>query len=246
MRVRCPDCERRRGEHVALLFDGFGTRKVELAVRMWPGFDHGFKVGELSGLYGAVNSDDLFESCELRANVGAEFESEHWKYDISTTSIRVSSEAIQSFEQLDRQIMHLLEETKRFLTPQRVPFLTASRALVAGVIPEGDPEKDVADRLRSKLLSRRITQGSDDAPVSELPGVIGGVGLTLVGDTETYHWHANVGPVHSPTSDLRLSAELYFPPPSEQPEESMISDSLRVAYDFLRNNLVAFAEKSLS
>jgi len=232
---------------MALLFDEFGTRRIELDVLMWPGFDHGFKEGELSGLYGALNTDDLFESCELRANIGAEFESEHWRYDISTTRIHVSSKAFQDFNQLDKRVLVLLEETKRFLTPARLPFLTANRALVAGVIPEGDPEKDVAERVRAKLLSRRITQGADgERAIDALPGELAGVGLTLVGDTETYHWHANIGPVHSPTSDLTISADLYFPPPDERPEEAMISDRLRTAYDFLRTNLLEFAEKSLS
>jgi hypothetical protein len=232
---------------MALVFEGFGTRRVELDLVMWPGFDHGFRTGELSGLYGTLNSDDLFESCELRANVGAEFESEHWRYDISSTRIRVSSEAFQDFDQLDKQILHLLDETKRFLTPSRLPFLTASRALVAGVIPESDAEKDVAAKVRSKLLARRVNQGGDGGgALSAFPGEVGGVGVTLVGDTDTYHWHANVGPVHSPTSDLRISAELYFPPPAESPESAMISDSLRTAYDFLRTNVLEFAQNCLS
>ncbi len=232
---------------MALLFEGFGTRRVELDVLMWPGFDHGFKPGELSGLYGVLNSDDLFESCELRANIGAEFESEHWSFDISSTRIQISSKAFQDFDQLDKQVLHLLEETKRFLTPARLPFLTANRALVAGVIPETDPEKDVAERVRTKLLARRISQGSGDTrALNAFPGEVEGVGITLVGDTETYHWHANIGPVHSPASDLRISAELYFPPPDERPEEAMISDRLRTAYDFLRTNVLEFAQTALS
>lgn len=232
---------------MTLFFEGFGTRRVELDVLMWPGFDHGFKPGELSGLYGVLNSNDLFESCELRANIGAEFESEHWRFDISSTRIQVSSKAFQDFDQLDKQVLHLLEETKRFLTPARLPFLTANRAFVAGVIPETDPEKDVAERVRAKLLARRINQGSGSArALDAFPGDVQGVGVTLVGDTETYHWHANIGPVHSPTSDLRISADLYFQPPDERPEEAMISDRLRIAYDFLRTNVLEFAQTVLS
>jgi hypothetical protein len=231
---------------VALLFDRFGVRRVALDVLLWPGFSHGFKPGELSALYGALNGEDLFESCQLRANVGAEFESEHWNLDISTTTLRLSSEAFQSFEALDKQMLHLLEETKKFFTPRRLPFLIAERVSVRGVIPE-DSDKDVSETLRSKLLTRRLDKTDDEGsrPLDSLPGTLAGAGLTLVGDTDAYHWHANIGPAHAAPT-LPISADLYFPPPEEAPEESMISESLATAYDFVTTNVLEFARKVLS
>jgi hypothetical protein len=230
---------------VALLFDQFGVRRVELDVLMWPGFGHGFKHGELSRLYGALNSEDLFESCDLRANVGAEFESEHWRFDISTTRIKLSSEAFQSFAELGKRMLHLLEETRKFFEP-RPPFLIAERVSVWGVVPE-DAERDVSETIRSKLLTRRLTKADDngDRPLDLMPGQLTGTGVTLVGDTEKYHWHANVGPAHSfPT--LPISVDLYFPTPTERPEGAMISESLSTAYEFITNNVVEFAGQILS
>jgi hypothetical protein len=121
---------------MALLFDQFGVRRVELEVTMFPGFSHGFNKGELSALYGRLNGDDLFESCNLRANVGAEFESEHWFYDISSTRILIRSEAFQSIEILDKEVLHLLQETKSFLTPRRLPFLIMDSISIRGAVPE--------------------------------------------------------------------------------------------------------------
>jgi hypothetical protein len=234
-----------------LLFDAFGVRRVELDVLMWPGFEHGFEQGELSRLYGALNSTDLFESMELRANVGAQFESEHWRYDISTTRIMIRSESFQSFNDLDRQVGHLLSETAAFFEKHRsLSFLTARRAMVEGVVPE-DKGKDVAKILPGKLLANRLRSGHEGGRLIDLlPGELGGTGLTLVGNAELeggeeYHWHANVGPVHSPSMDLHMSAELYFYPPLETPEQAMISDRLKMAYEFVTDHIVKFAEQAL-
>lgn len=244
-----PDCRCQanlREDYVALLFDQFGVRRVELDVLMWPGFSHGFRAGELSALYGRLNTTDLFDSCELRANVGAEFESEHWSYDISSTAIRLSSTSFQSFEELDKQVLHLIGETKKFLTPRRVPFLIADRVLVRGTIPE-DADRDVSETLRSKLLSRRLSRVEEGVrPLDSLPGALAGSGLTLVGDTDDYHWHADVGPAHSGSAALPISATLYFPPPEERPEESMISVRLGTAYDFTTTSVLEFAKTVLS
>lgn len=231
---------------MALLFDHFGVRRVELDVLMWPGFSHGFKPGELSSLYGALNTDDAFESCELRANLGATFDSEHWEYDISTTRIHIAAgPAFQSFDELDKRVLHLIEETKKHLTQRRLPFVTTERAYVMGVVPE-DGDRDVSEVVRSKMLSRRLTQQHDgERLLDHLPGDLVGAGITLVGDGEDFHWHANIGPAHGGATNLRISAELYFPPPSEAPEDSMISDSLRTAYEFLNTSVREFAQEAL-
>lgn len=229
-----------------LLFDQFGVRRVELEVSMWPGFSHGFHKGELSALYGALNTDDLFESCELRANLGAEFESEHWHYDISTSRILVASEAFQDFDDLDRTCLHLLAETRAFLTPSRLPFLFSDRAVVRGIVPVDAP-LDVSATLQTKVLTTRLRKVTDDQRLLDLlPGELSGIGLELVGDGDEYHWHAKIGPAHSDTPELSLSASLFFPPPSEIPEDSMISDSLRTAYEFCTTELLDFARQTLS
>jgi hypothetical protein len=227
-----------------LLFDQFGVRRVELDVLMWPGFGHGFKHGELSALYGRLNTDDLFESCELKANVGAEFESEHWTFDISTTRISLTSEAFQSFPELDKRMLHLLEETRQFFQP-RLPYLIAERVSVRGVIPE-DAQRDVGEMIRSKLLTRRVGRADDagDRPLDLMPGQLTGTGVTIVGDTERYHWHANIGPAHAYPM-LPISADLYFPPPEERPDGAMISESLATAYEFVTSNIVEFAHRIL-
>jgi len=232
---------------MALLFNQFGVREVELDMLMWPGFGHGFHAGELSALYSKLNTDDVFESCNLQANVGAQFESEHWRYDISTTRIQIEAEAFASFEELDHRVMHLLTETQNHFTPRRLRYLWADRAKVWGVVPQ-DASKDIGDVLLSKLLARRIstTRDGGERLIDGFPGVLGGAGLTLTGDTaDDCHWHANIGPVHGGATELRLSAELYFPPPTDAPEHSMISDRLRMAYDFVKDNVVAFAQGAL-
>ncbi|MGI8945127.1 MAG: hypothetical protein ACR2GL_02660 [Thermoleophilaceae bacterium] len=229
-----------------LMFDQFGVRRVDLDVLMWPGFDHGFKQGQLSELYGALNSDDLFESCELNATMGAEFESEHWHYDISTTRIRIRSEAFETPQALDKRVLHLLGETKRFFTPRSLPFLTAERIVIRGIVPD-DKGKDVAEILRSKMLASRLRKKKDgERLIDLLPGRLSGTGLELVGDTDKYHWHADIGPVHSPESSLTLRADLYFPPPEDPPDESLISERLQQAYDFMTTHVVEFARRALS
>lgn len=220
---------------------------------MWPGFDHGFEQGQLSGLYGALNSDDLFESAELRANVGAEFESEHWRYDISTSRIKIRAEAFSTFPELDTRVLHLLTETRNFMRRQ-LRFLTAERIKVSGVVPEERQERNVADLLPKKLLASRLRQKTGgERLIDLLPGNLSGAGLVLVGDVQDedeergadYHWHAHLGPVHSPSNEVDVSAELYFYPPVRPPEEAMISERLQLTYDFVKTHLVEFAEKSL-
>lgn len=231
---------------MALKFEQFGVRRVELEVLMWPGFDHGYRPGELSGLYGVLNGDDLFETCELRATIGAEFESEHWLYDISTTRIRIRSESFQSLDELNFRVRHLIEETQRFLTPRRLPFLITDRILVRGVIPE-DGSRDVSETLRTKVLSQRLSRKGQDGsrPLGLFPGQLAGTGLTLVGDTDDYHWHADIGPTHAGDT-LPIRAALYFPPPAEAPDETMISQNLSTAYKFLSESVLEFAQTALS
>lgn len=241
----CTDQASYREDCVALLFDQFGVRRVELHVLMWPGFSHPFKQGELSELYGKLNSEDLFESCELRANVGAEFESEHWNFDISTSRIRLRSESFQSYEDLTKRMMHLLEETQRFFG-SRLPFLFTDHVSVRGVVPEG-AERDVSEVVLAKMLSRRLDKRDPHGsrPLDSLPGELSGAGVTLVGDTDAYHWHADIGPAHA-YPVLPIGADLYFPPPAESPEHSMIAENLDTAYQFITTTVLEFAEKILS
>lgn len=231
---------------MALLFDQFGVRRVDLEVLMWPGFGHGFKPGELSQLYGRLNAEDLFESCELRANVGAEFESEHWHFDISPTRIQVTSETFQSFAELNKQMVHLLAETRDFFAP-RPPFLIPDRISIRGVVPDDDPSKDVSEIIRAKLLTRRVSKADDtgDKPLDLLPGHLTGTGLTLVGDTEAFHWHANIGPAHGDPI-LPITVDLYFPRPEERPDQAMLADSLSMAYEFATTNVAEFTQRVLS
>lgn len=230
---------------MALLFDQIGVRRVSLEVLMWPGFSHGFKEGELSSLYGRLNTDDLFESCELRATVGAEFESEHWTFDINTTRIRVVTEAFQSFAEASKRMLHLLAETQAFFEPRRRPLLYTDRVSVRAVIPD-DADREVGDVVRTKLLTRRLNKEDDGGakPLDFLPGNHTGTGIELVGDTDAYHWHANIGPAHALPS-LTIGADLYFAPPSDPPVVGMIAESLETAYSFTKDSVAEFAQRIL-
>ena len=231
---------------MTLLFDGFGVRSIDVGVLMWPGFDHGFKPGELSSLYAVLNADDLFESCDLRANMGAEFDSEHWSFDISPTKIQLSCSVNQTFPELNKQMLHLLEETQRFFG-DRGPFFVPERISVRGTIPEDDPDKEASGTVLKKLLSRRVvkTDDSGERPLDLLPGQLTGTGVTLVGDTDDYHWHANIGPAHA-TAVLPISADLYFEPPREAPDAAAVADRLTTAYEFTSQTVVEFVKKILS
>ncbi len=141
--------------------------------------------------------------------------------------------------------MHLLSEARDLFAP-RPPYLIAEHISVRGMIPEEDMDKDVSETIRAKLLTRRLAKVDDngDRPLDLLPGQIAGTGVSLVGDTDAYHWHADIGPAHAAPS-LPISADLYFPMPQERAEDSMISESLSTAYEFVTDNVVQFAQKIL-
>jgi hypothetical protein len=121
----------------------------------------------------------VFESCDLRANIGAEFESEQWSYDILTTRIKIRSESFRSPDDLISRVVHLLTETQEFFTPRKLPYLTVDRVLVRGLVPE-EKGKDVAAILRTKLLPSRLRQGREGTRLVDLlPGTLAGTGLTL-------------------------------------------------------------------
>jgi hypothetical protein len=228
---------------MALLFDSFGVRRVDVRIVIFPGFDHGFRPGELSALYGRLNADDVFESCELRANVGATFESEHWEYDISTSRIRIAADSFTSYTDLEKRVRHLTDETQAFFTPQRLPFLIVQQTEAVGIVPN-DKGADVGPIVRAKILARRVRE--HEGGLDLLPGIVHGAGITLTGDTDDYHWHAEAAPTHGDYTNLRLGCELFFPPPEDPPTSEMISERLDTTYRFLSENVLEFAQKVLS
>jgi hypothetical protein len=225
-------------------YEQFTIRTVRVDCLMWPGCEHGYKTGELSGLYGALNSDDLFESCELRATLGARFDSEHWTFDIGESRLWLRSRSFAGLPGAQRQIHMLLSETRKYLTPKRLALVLADEIYVSGVIPERKGG-NVAEIVKKKMLKPLKSEQTD-----QLPGIVG-AGIRFVGDTpepDEYHWHLMLEPWHGEYSSLQLSAELFFPPiPDREADDlDVIDGRLETAYNFLKVNAKSFAESVLS
>lgn len=220
-------------------YEQFAVQSVRVDLRMWPGLSHSYRSGELSALYAALNTEDLFENCELRATLGARFTSEHWTFDIDQTEIWVRSRSFVDLSALQRQINMLLSETRKFLG-RRVSFLFVERVFVWGMVPERK-DGNVAEIVKKKLL-----KPLKDEQTGALPG-LEGAGVKFIGNSpepDEFHWHLELEPVHGTYHDLRIGAELFWPPypDSETDDLDVIDTRVATAYDFLRTNAKNFAK----
>jgi hypothetical protein len=229
---------------MTLNYEQFTPQRVRVDLRMIPGFDHGFRAGELSGLYGALNRDDLFESCELRARLGARFSSEHWTFDIGESRLWIRSRQFLDLSDLTKQIQMLLSEARTFLGEKRLPLLLVEQIALSGVVPEAKGG-NVAEIVKKKLL-KPLKDGHTDT----LPGLVG-AGVRFVGDAtepEDFHWHLLLDPWHGRYSNLIVGAELFFAPFWEDHAEDdldAITRRLAIAYNFLTSNAKSFSESVL-
>jgi len=224
---------------MTLLYDSFGIRRFQVEVLMWPEIKS-FEVGQLSRLYGALNSGDLFTSCELRGTNGARYEGEHWVYDISEGSILLRCRGYSGTDELRRIVRALLGDTRRFFDQRRIAFyVDVIRAF--GIVPD-DKDRDIGQVVQQRLLSRVPMEDRE-----ALPGLVG-AGLRLVGDAATFHWHGDIEPPHGAYHMLGLDAELIFfqseEPPTQTDDLDTIDNQVMTAYNFINDDLRVFASKA--
>lgn len=227
---------------MALLYDQFGIRSFELMVNIWPGVDQ-FAPGELSRLYGHLNTDDEFQSCDLRLNQGARFEGDDWVYDIAPSSILIRCTGYPSTDALRRRIRRLLAQTRAFFAAQHYVAYYVENIRAFGSVPE-DKDRNIGEVVQKRLLQRVKAE-----ELEGLPG-LAGAGLQLVGNAEEpqrFHWHARIEPPHGSYGVLGISADLMFPLAPEPPtEDDDLDDILRqvdAAYAFITDDVTTFASK---
>lgn len=223
---------------MALLYDSFGVRRVMLEANFWPNLPD-FHPGELSRLYAHLNSHDTFASCELHS-LGARFEGEQWVYDISTTDVALRCYSYETPDQLRSRIRGLLEGTRQFFADQHRLAFYVTEVRMIGIVPE-DKDRHVGEVVRKRLLTRLKPED-----LEVLDG-LQGAGLRLVGDTDDFHWHANIEPPHGSYGVLGLTAELMFGPGEgpPKPDEDLdrIDEQVQAAYTFLNDQVREFASK---
>lgn len=230
------------GGDMALLYHQFGIRRFQLEANYWPEFD-GFVPGQLSKLYGHLNADDLFASCDLFGTARAVFEGEHWEYDISDSALRLRCSSYSSPNELRDIIRKLLSGTREFLSPHVGFFVDEVRAF--GIVPD-DKDRHIGEVVQKRLLAAR----AEKEAATELPGLTG-AGLRLVGDVEDdefqYHWHAGIEPPHGAYNVLMLDAQLMFwpsrEPPSAPDDLDRIDAQITTTYRFLTDDIKTFASQ---
>jgi hypothetical protein len=226
---------------MALSYDSFGVRRVDIEAKIWPEFDR-FLPGQLSKLLGVLNDDDAFTSVDLEPESGLRLEGEQWIYDLSLSSIELRSKGFSEPQAASPRIRSLLEATRGFFTrgTHQIAFFT-SEIRVLGSVPD-DRNRNVGDVVLRKLL-RGINQEDRDL----LPGLTG-AGLRLIGDAEDgYHWHASIEPPHGRYESLGLWAQLMFPPPDSPPRPgpdlNTIIEQVGMGYNLVSGGLKTFASK---
>jgi hypothetical protein len=218
---------------MSLLYDSYGVRRVAVEVNLWPDVEK-FDTGALGGLFGALNSDDLFSLCDLRPETGAHFQGDAWTYDLSNSTVLMRCNNIENLDAVKRRMRLLLEGTRRSLD-QQLAFYTDEIRVFCHV-PEG-AKRNVESVLQRRLLSRQTDR-------SDLPG-LEGAGLNLTGLTESYHWDAEIEPFGGDA--IMLTARLHFrptpEPPSPGPDVDAIETQIGVATSFVTEHLLVFSSK---
>jgi hypothetical protein len=231
LRVRGVDFE----GPMSLLYDQFGIRRVAVEVNLWPEIER-FEAKALSQLFGVLNSDGLFSSCELRPETGARFESDAWTYDLSPAGVFVRCTKLASLPDLKQRVHSLLDGTRKCVAPEHAFYTDEIRVFVH--VPESG-KRNVETLVYKKLVSARTDS-------SDLPG-LEGAGLSLAGTNDVYHWHADINPYGSDA--LMLSATLTFrpspEPPRPGPDLDVIDGQIGVACGFVSEDLRQFSSKFL-
>lgn len=218
---------------MTLLYDAFGIRRVAIELNFWPAIDK-FETGDLSRLFGILNRDEIFSTCELRSEEGALFVGEAWTYDLSTSALLIRCTSIRTHPDLRAQISELLKLTREALSP-RLAFYT-DEIRVFGQVPEGG-KRDVDKVVRKKLISR-------NADLDDLPG-LDGAGITLNGFVEAFAWRAEIEPLGEDA--LQLTGRINFRPGPEPPHPGsdleVIEQQTQAACEFVSQNLKTFSSK---
>lgn len=224
---------------MALLYDAFGVRRVEVVTNIWPDLDN-FLPGDLSRLLAALNGDEAFTSCDMQPGIGARFYGENWVYDISPSSVLIRSTGFETSEHLRARIRGLLSDTRAFFAERGPMVFYTDEVRVSGTVPE-DKDRNVGEVVQRRLLSRMKAQDKD-----ELSG-LEGAGLRLVGTTDDYHWHASLEPPHGAYNSLGIYAQLMFfrdpYPPDEGADLDKIEEQVADSYTFVSNHLLAFSTR---
>ena len=233
---------------MTLLYDAFSTRRLAVEVNLWPEVEK-FDQDALSNLYAALNADapegTTLTSCELRPETGARFESDAWTYDLSPAGVFMRCVNIRTLEDTTRRMLELLDKTRPHLTPHErrkashAFYTDEIRILI--FVPEGG-KRNIPQLVSNKLLKR----GTDR---SDLPG-LEGAGLSLTGNTEDYHWHADINNAVGSSDSLLLNASLLFmpnpEPPRPGPDLEAIEAQIGTSCAFATEHLLAFSGKFIS
>jgi hypothetical protein len=229
---------------MALDYNSFGLRRVDIDVNIWPEFDR-FLPGQLSKLLGVLNDDDAFTAVELEPESGLRLEGEQWVYDLSLSSVELRSKGFSDPQSASPRIRSLLETTRTFFAgvgrpSHQVAFFT-DEIRVLGSVPD-DRKRNVGDVVLRKLL-HGLKQEDRDI----LPGLTG-AGLRLIGDAEEgYHWHASIEPPHGRYESLGLWAQLMFLPPESPPRPgsdiNTVIEQVAMGYNLVSDSLKTFASK---
>lgn len=222
-------------EAMVLKYDQFGMRVIEVTVLAWPGFQYGFQTGELSQLYAALNGTDTFDSVQLRGTLGARFDGEAWTMEIDQTNIRLRCTNFLGADELRAKASELLAQTRKFFAEQKQPLVFAPlQIFVMGHVPGGN-ETDVGETLKKKLLPKLR------ADLNVVPPGLTGAGLRLVGDTDEFHWHASIEPIHGDYGMLGLTSQLYFEltdePPRPGDDIQAVANAIEASYVFLTEHI---------
>ncbi len=222
-------------------YESFGVRGVEARVIAWPPLPERYPTGELSKLYSALNSDDSFESCQLRAQLGAVFEGEQWTYDIDSDRVVLTARAFANFIEVKDRFVAMLESSRETLRGTRI--FIPDQITVWGLVPD-ERQRDVGELIRKKLLTRFKTEH-----YTHLDGEVVGAGMEFVVAGENVKWEVTVAPYLRQPDNLFLYAKGDFavPDADDWPDEplDLVRSDLQTAYDFLHQNVVAFAQSLL-
>lgn len=222
-----------------MLYDEYGIRRLAVEVNLWPEVER-FETKALSELFGVLNADGLFSSCELRPETGARFESDAWTYDVSPAGVFMRCVSLRTLDDTKQQMHKLLDGTRRCISTERTQHAFYSDEIRIFVhVPEGG-QRNVENVVYKKLLSKTTD-------VSDLPD-LESAGLSLTGTTDVYHWHGDISP-YGPDA-LVLTAALTFrpnpEPPRPGPDLTVIDGQIGTACSFATDHLLVFASKFIT
>jgi hypothetical protein len=221
---------------MALQYDNFGLRRIVVEANLWPPVQE-IAAATLSQLFGAVNEDDTFATCELRPG-GATFDGEAWDYNINGSTVVLRWWGTRPPDDLDSRIRRFLDGTRVVAMDHQVGFYTEEIRVFADV-PEGK-NRDIGEVVKKRLL-----KGMKAEDRESLTGLMG-AGLRLRGVSESYVYQANIDPKSSGDM-LNLFAGLKFKPEAEPPRPGpdldLIERQRQIACAFVAEELVEFSRK---